>query len=934
MDDSGGWDNVGPGDGTDFGEDRVQDGELGDADEENDDTESDLDFGPEDLPSEAEQDDLVIDHYAHAACVFGPGQHLFEDKSTDSEARRVNPFYPFASYGEWELADWLERAQIPMTKIDSFFKLHLIRKTNLSFSNARKFRKMVESLPGRPGWRSDEVVVEGGTTKKPLMFRYRDGLECFKYLFANPLFKIHSDYHPRKLWTDERRNPESRVYDEIMTGDLAWDIQEEIPVGETLGLVILGSDKTHLTNHQGDKAAHCVYMTIGNIKKDIRSKASSRAWLLVAQIPVAKFQGSKEEAYVLTRRLYHLCMDMVTKTLKQCSHNPEVMTDAHGFHRLTRTILAAFIADLPEQHVIACVPQNCSPSSMATLKHFGDAKAHPLRLGSATLKRIGAVIKEHHPYLKLLTFRTKCREMGLNGVIKPFWRDWRFADPCQFLTPDALHQWHKFFMDHVADWAITLLGAEEFDKRLSVLQPRTGFRHFLEGISQFSQHSGREQRDLQRVFIAVIAGHPSITAPIMRAFRAVLDFIYIAQYESHSAETLGYLERALAAFHANKQALVRAGVRFHYKIPKLELMQHVARLTRILGVPIQFSSDITERLHITCAKIPYAKGTNKKDYVKQMVRFLEREEKLDHFKSMLEYVGALGDYSLGDDVTVVGHLSGFDRTEGKLRRVRVARVGSDYTTRPVRDIFSSPSTPGNDTTAFHLVNRTTFSKYTIETLSELYRIPDLRAAIGDYFSGQTIEARNGRRISPPNCDLPFDRLNVWDHCRIQLRAIHDESIIKPPTTIQARPPSTERQYGWCNFVLVPQRRDAPVSHVVAQVRMIFCPVLQRSGIVPEPLVYVQYLKPAPLSTGNDGYGSRTHITEDNIEMYKVVYSMRSNGECLGEVIPLNHIWRAVELIPVFGKKCPSSWTFNDSVELAAQLYVNCFAEKQDYQCIY
>ena len=33
--------------------------------------------------------------------------------------------------------------------------------------------------------------------------------------------------------------------------------------------VILASDKTHLTNFAGDKSIHVVYMSLGNICKDI-----------------------------------------------------------------------------------------------------------------------------------------------------------------------------------------------------------------------------------------------------------------------------------------------------------------------------------------------------------------------------------------------------------------------------------------------------------------------------------------------------------------------------------------------------------------------------------------------------------------------------------------------------------------------------------------
>ncbi len=99
---------------------------------------------------------------------------------------------------------------------------------------------------------------------------------------------------------------------------------------------MISSDATLLTNISGDKKAHCVYMSCGNIRKDVRSKASARCWMKVAEIPVATFEEISSQK-VFGHRLYHLCMDIITESLKQCSHTPVRMTDANGDERLVRT---------------------------------------------------------------------------------------------------------------------------------------------------------------------------------------------------------------------------------------------------------------------------------------------------------------------------------------------------------------------------------------------------------------------------------------------------------------------------------------------------------------------------------------------------------------------------------------------------------------------
>ncbi len=71
------------------------------------------------------------------------------------------------------------------------------------------------------------------------------------------------------------------------------------------------------------------------------------------EIPKATFEEISSQR-VLKQRLYHTCMDIVTESLKHCSHAPVRMTDANGDERLVRTILFVHLADLPEQLLISC----------------------------------------------------------------------------------------------------------------------------------------------------------------------------------------------------------------------------------------------------------------------------------------------------------------------------------------------------------------------------------------------------------------------------------------------------------------------------------------------------------------------------------------------------------------------------------------------------
>ncbi len=136
-------------------------------------------------------------------------------------------------------------------------------------------------------------------------------------------------------------------------------------------MVILGSDKTNLTAHIGDKYCHPLYLTSGNISSDIRSKIGAHCWLMIGQIPVVKF-NEKEHQGLLSNRLFHQCVDIACEDLKACATVPELFPDAFGNFRLWRTLLMSHVGDLPEHLNIVAASQASSPHSLAQTAEFGD----------------------------------------------------------------------------------------------------------------------------------------------------------------------------------------------------------------------------------------------------------------------------------------------------------------------------------------------------------------------------------------------------------------------------------------------------------------------------------------------------------------------------------------------------------------------------------
>lgn len=542
---------------------------------------------------------------------------------------------------------------------------------------------------------------------------------------------------------------------------------------------------------------------------------SSRCWVKVAQIPVAHFEGaSKERHGVLCQRLYHICMEIVSETLKKCSNQPILMPDARGNLRLVRTILLAHIADHPEQQLIACSAGDASPISLARHDALGLETCQDLRTGDQTLALIKTVTETQKiDPLSISRYVEAARKLGLNGVDRPYWKGWNHADPSKFLTPDALHQWHRFFWDHPMKWARQLLGDAEINRRYMVLQKHVGRHHFRKGFTTFSQHTGREYRELQASFIAVISGHKNITPGIMRAFRAILDFIYIGQFETHTTTTIRQLEAALVRFHAEKHHLSNAGVRDGprrmglFNIKKVELMHHVTRFIFLAGSIPQYSAEQTERLHILMSKIPY-RATNHKNYEEQMCRYLDREEKLALFEMYIHWRAsakgkAVDGRKTSTELTCIVLDDASHEPGVTLRSEDFSAFAGLFLPKSVKNAFTEPAcdVPRNDTSAFSLTSRITHGDASVRTISKIYGLPKLATLL---LQRSFLQLHNGyKRVRPT---VKF--LDCWDRVRIQLRSQDNSNVVLEPLTVMACPPNKDVPFGLYNFVLVKDLANA------------------------------------------------------------------------------------------------------------------------------
>ena len=190
------------------------------------------------------------------------------------------------------------------------------------------------------------------------------------------------------------------------------------------------------------------------------------------------------------------------------------------------------------------------------------------------------------------------------------------------------------------------------------------------------------------------------------------------------------------------------------------------------------------------AKEPY-KATNRKAYVDQMCRYLDRRERMRLFVVLTSWHVA-DDGSMVRDVTTSHWEKAFQSLAGR------------YLPLPVRNVFKRKTALCSYTTAFQLRQKPNLSDASIRDLQELYQIPSLNDDFGKYFVGSWY-----CRDTP----LPFSTASTWERVRVQLRDPQDRNVVLPASTIRAYPGTHMSDAARYNFVLLHSDQNSSVNGV-------------------------------------------------------------------------------------------------------------------------
>ncbi|KAG6819225.1 hypothetical protein H0H93_014068, partial [Arthromyces matolae] len=547
-------------------------------------------------------------------------------------------YFPFSNRATFEFAEFLYvDEEMSAHKIDRLLHLMACMYPNdpPQSTRAKHIYSLIDQIEnGHVAWDSFTIKYNGPLPENspvpPWMTQehevwFQDPLLVLEGQLGNPDFANELDVAPKRVFRDGRR-----CYSDTMSGNWCWQQCDILAAdNETHGAmfvpIILGSDKTTVSVATGQNDFYPLYIAAGNAHNATR-RAHRNAISLIGFLCIPK--ASKEyadsaEYRKFRRQLFHTSLERILSSLRPYMTTPRVTRCADGHYRRVIYGLGPYIADYPEQALLACIVQNWCPKCTAPPDDL-DA---------------GDAVPRCHEHTARLLSECSIKELwddyGIVGDLLPFTATFPRADIHALLTPDLLHQAIKgSFKDHVVDWINDYIEQvyskseaqkimADIDRRIAAAPPFPGLRHFAQGRG-FKQWTGNDSKGLMKVYLPAIQGH--LPPGMVRAVAALIEFCYLVRRDIIDEDTLTKIEDALRVFHYHRESF-RCVRPDGFSLPRQHSLTHYSLSIMQFGAPNGLCSSITESKHIKAVKRPYRRS-NKHNALGQMLITNQRLTKL------------------------------------------------------------------------------------------------------------------------------------------------------------------------------------------------------------------------------------------------------------------------------------------------------------------
>ncbi|KAL1732578.1 hypothetical protein EV714DRAFT_206250 [Schizophyllum commune] len=578
----------------------------------------------------------------------------------DSAPRSRHDWSPFDSRESFELADLLYRkGQVSVSFINELLDIWsatLAHTDDLDppFASARDLHDTIDAIQEGAGavpWQSFTMSFNGtpdpGTPPEWQQAEYEVFFRCPREVLhaqlRNPDNAAQMDFAPKQVFNAN----DKRTFSDYMSGNHPWR-QANILSKETAeaeGAVycptIFGSDKTTVSVATGQNDFYPLYMSNGLVHNTVR-RAHGAAVTLIGFLSIPKTDKAHKDSAAFRafrRKLFHASLRHILLVLKPGMKTPEIVRYGDGHYRKTMYGIGPYIADYPEQVLLACIVQGWCPR----------CTARPDDLDGASTRRM----RDHTDAL-LQAFDAKqlWDEYGVIADAKPFTYDFPHTDIHELLTSDLLHQCIKgTFKDHLVTWLFEYLEkthskavAErimaDIDRRIAAVPNFPGLRRFPQGRG-FKQWTGDDSKALMKVILPAIEGY--VPSQMVRAVSSFLEFCYLVRRNSIDEDALKEIEDALQRFHRERVIFEHVGVRddLGLSIPRQHALVHYAHVIEEFGALNGLCSSITESAHIRAVKRPWRRS-NRYNALAQMLLINERMDKLSACRTDFQSRSMLG----------------------------------------------------------------------------------------------------------------------------------------------------------------------------------------------------------------------------------------------------------------------------------------------------
>jgi len=257
--------------------------------------------------------------------------------------------------------------------------------------------------------------------------------------------------------------------------------------------------------------------------------------------------------------------ELIFAPLQDVAHVGIPIDCADGKVRLCFPILCVWMADHMENVALHGLKTNACPKSEVPTNELGtNARSYQAR--------DYARYPRYKPENQSSGSETDDNDVMNLGIGQNLFqgRDWVLASDLYKL--DILRTTYLGLFKHLMDWIEAFLkkhGRQQaFDEVWKALPPYPGFLLLKKAYSKVTQWQGKEMRNLGPCIVGVLAvalREPGGAQAIpfkgaLRCVRVLVDFNMMAQYRSHTPDTIAYMEEYLDQFHRMKDIFLECQV--------------------------------------------------------------------------------------------------------------------------------------------------------------------------------------------------------------------------------------------------------------------------------------------------------------------------------------------------------------------------------------